>query len=75
MEFAAKRLTATATAVRATTSQRCTQCRMEALVLNRRHVSPPHFGDALVTEYYACDCCDAEFQFSPLSVRWKPVYN
>ncbi len=76
MDFAARHHTAAATATRvATTSHRCPQCRMEALVLNRRHVSPARLGDALTTEYYACDCCDAEFQYSPLAGRWKPLYN
>ena len=56
-------------------THRCPQCRVEALVLSRRHVSPARLGEAMVTEYYDCDCCDAQFQFAPAENRWKPVYN
>jgi hypothetical protein len=51
----------------------CPQCRSEALVLHRRHVSPERLGTPLVTEYYDCECCDARFQYSPAEDRWKPV--
>jgi hypothetical protein len=54
---------------------RCPQCREQALVLHRRHVSPPRLGAMLVTEYYDCDCCDARYQFSPADNRWRPVYQ
>ena len=57
------------------TARRCPQCRVEALALNRRHVSPDRLGQAIVTEYYACDFCDAEFQYSPAAERWKPLYT
>lgn len=53
----------------------CPQCRQESLVLTRRHVSPPRFGPALVTEYYDCDCCDAQYQYSPSDDRWRPIYQ
>lgn len=55
--------------------QTCPQCRERSLVMQRRHVSPPRLGTALVTEYYDCDCCDARYQYSPASGRWKPVYQ
>jgi hypothetical protein len=53
----------------------CPQCRTEALVLNRRHVSPERLGTPLVTEYYECECCDARYQYSPADDRWKPIYS
>ena len=52
---------------------RCPQCRERALVLHHRHVSPPHLGVSLVTEYYDCDFCDARYQFSPAENRWRPI--
>ncbi len=55
------------------TTQRCPQCREQALVLHHRHVSPARLGTSLVTEYYSCDCCDARYQFSPSQNRWKQV--
>jgi hypothetical protein len=51
----------------------CPQCRTEALVLSRRHVSPERLGTPLVTEYYLCECCDARFQYSPAQDRWKQL--
>ena len=54
-----------------TGTHRCPQCREEALVLSRRHVSPARLGAALVTEYWECDCCDAHYQFSPAENRWR----
>ena len=54
---------------------RCPQCRERALVLDKRHISPPRLGAALVTEYYDCDCCDARYQFSPADNRWRPMYQ
>jgi C4-type Zn-finger protein len=59
----------------ATSEHRCPQCREDALVLQRRHVSPPQFGPTTVTEYYDCDYCDARFQYSPASHRWRPIYQ
>ena len=53
---------------------RCPQCRERALVLQKRHASPPRLGPTLITEYYDCDCCDARYQFSPAENRWRPVY-
>jgi len=52
---------------------RCPQCRADALVLNRRHVSPPAWGLPVVTEYYDCDFCEARFTYSPAENRWKPI--
>ena len=52
---------------------KCPQCREQALVLQRRHVSPARLGAALVTEYYECDFCDARYQFSPADNRWRPL--
>jgi len=52
---------------------RCPQCREQALVLHRRHVSPPRLGASQVTEYWTCDCCDASYQFSPAADRWRPL--
>jgi hypothetical protein len=54
-------------------THRCPQCRQEALVLHRRHVSPATLGTQLVTEYWDCDCCDARYQFSPTDGRWRPI--
>lgn len=51
----------------------CPQCRQRTLLLKRRHVSPAHLGDPMVTEYYECDFCEANFQYSPAAGRWKPV--
>jgi hypothetical protein len=55
--------------------RQCPQCREDALVLHRRHVSPAHLGPPLITEFYGCDCCDARYQFSPAENRWRPVYQ
>jgi len=61
---------------RATGSARqCPQCRENALVLHRRHVSPAHLGTPLVTEFYGCDCCDARYQYTPAEKRWRPSYQ
>jgi len=54
-------------------TRRGPQCRTEALVMRRRHVSPPRWGAPLVTEYYDCEYCDASYQFSPADNRWRPV--
>ena len=54
---------------------KCPQCGTEALVMQRRHVSPPRLGAPLVTEYYDCDFCEASYQFSPATNRWKPIYQ
>ena len=56
-------------------AQRCPQCHEQALVLHRRHVSPPRLGAPLVTEYYDCDFCDARYQFTPAENRWRPIYQ
>ena len=56
-------------------ARQCPQCRNDALVLQRRHVSPAHLGTPLVTEFYGCDCCDARYQFSPAENRWRPIYQ
>jgi hypothetical protein len=56
-------------------ARQCPQCRAEALVLLRRHVSPPRLGPPLVTEYYECECCDARYQYSPATNRWRPTYR
>lgn len=56
-------------------ARQCPQCRQDALVLDRRHVSPASMGAPLVTEFYGCDCCDARYQFSPAQNRWKPIYQ
>ena len=56
-------------------ARECPQCRTDALVLHRRHVSPAHLGAPLITEFYGCDCCDAKFQYSPAENRWRPSYQ
>jgi len=56
-------------------TRKCPQCRTEALVMQRRYVSPPSWGNPVVTEYYDCDYCDASYQFSPAENRWKPIYQ
>jgi hypothetical protein len=56
-------------------ARQCPQCRTDALVLHKRHVSPARLGPPLVTEYYGCECCDARYQYSPAENRWKPVYQ
>lgn len=55
--------------------RQCPQCRADALILLRRHVSPERLGPPLVTEYYECDACDCRYQYSPATNRWKPVYQ
>jgi hypothetical protein len=72
MEFAVPHGTARHTG---SAAHRCPRCREQALMLDRRHVSPARLGPALVTEYWDCDCCDARFQFSPAENRWRPVYH
>jgi hypothetical protein len=72
MDFASRHRAGSGAAQRAS-SHRCPQCRVEALVLTRRHVSPPRLGDPLVTEYYECNYCDSRFQYSPASDKWKPL--
>ena len=62
-----------ADAAKPTSSHRCPQCRLEALVLSRRHVSPPRLGEELVTEYYECNYCDAKYKYSPAEDKWRPV--
>lgn len=54
-------------------SHRCPQCRENALMLQRRHVSPARLGEPLVTEFYDCDCCDAQFKYSPAIDSWRPL--
>jgi hypothetical protein len=56
-------------------ARQCPQCRTDALILLRRHVSPARLGTPLVTEYYECECCDSQYQFSPASGSWKPIYQ
>lgn len=56
-------------------THRCPQCRENALVLDRRHESPVRLGTSLVTEYYDCDYCDARYQYTPATNRWRPVYQ
>ena len=56
-------------------AHRCPQCRTDALVMSRRHVSPPQWGAPVVTEYYECDYCDSRFTYSPAENRWKPIYQ
>jgi hypothetical protein len=51
----------------------CPQCRTQALIMQRRYVSPPAWGPPVVTEYYDCDFCEASYQFSPAENRWKPL--
>ena len=55
-------------------TRRCPQCREATLVMRHRHVSPSRLGVQLVTEYYDCDFCDAQYQYSPETDRWKPIY-
>jgi hypothetical protein len=57
------------------TTRQCPQCRADALILLRRHVSPPRLGAPLVTEYYECDCCDSRYKYSPATDRWRPDYQ
>jgi hypothetical protein len=52
-------------------NHRCPQCRTEALVMRRRHLSSPGWGEPMLTEYYDCDYCDARFSYSPGDGRWK----
>jgi hypothetical protein len=42
-------------------------------MLQRRHVSPARMGEPLVTEYYECDSCDAQYKYSPAEDRWQAV--
>ena len=56
-------------------ARQCPQCRAEALILLRRHVSPARLGAPLVTEYYECERCDTSYQYSPATNRWRPVYQ
>jgi hypothetical protein len=74
MDFAVRQVTQERN-TSTTAAHRCPQCREQALVLHRRHVSPPRLGAALVTEFYDCDCCDARYQFSPADNRWRPIYQ
>lgn len=74
MEFAVRQPQAVSSATRkADGHHRCPQCRQEALVLNRRHVSPVRLGPSLTTEYYDCASCDARYQYTPATNRWRPV--
>lgn len=52
-------------------TRRCLHCHTEALVMQRRHVSAPAWGEPIVTEYYGCEYCEAEYSYSPASSRWK----
>ena len=54
-------------------SHKCPQCHEQALMLQRRHVSPARLGEPLVTEYYDCDCCDARYKYSPDDNRWREL--
>ena len=71
MEFAKRQPVARAKVT--PSSHRCPQCREQALMLQRRHVSPDRLGTPLVTEYYDCDCCDARFKYSPADNRWREL--
>jgi hypothetical protein len=73
MEFAVRHLSERSSA--ATSAHRCPQCREQALVLHRRHVSPARLGRPLVTEYWDCEFCDASYQFTPAENRWRPIYQ
>lgn len=69
MEFAVRQMSERAH--HAPSAQRCTVCCEHALMLQRRHVSPARWGDAVVTEFYECDCCDTRYAFSPADKRWR----
>ena len=71
MEFAVRQPAGRARV--APSTHRCPQCHEQALMLQRRHVSPARLGEPLVTEFYDCDCCDASYKFSPAENRWRPV--
>jgi hypothetical protein len=60
-----------ATMIRPT--RRCLECRTEALVMRRRHMSPPGWGEPVITEYYDCDYCEAQYSYSPATRRWKRI--
>ena len=75
MEIAVRRSSLEARVQRTHTSRKCPQCRTEALVMHRRHVSPARLGPTLVTEYYDCEFCEAQFQYSPAEDRWRPIYQ
>lgn len=75
MDFAVRQSDTRGSLVAPAAAHACPQCRQVALVLTRRHVSPPSLGPAVVTEYYDCDCCDARYQFSPAHERWRPIYQ
>jgi uncharacterized protein with PIN domain len=49
---------------------RCTRCR-EELQLVRRHTSPIRLGTPVITDFYECPACDAEFAFSPATGKWR----
>ena len=50
----------------AAAAHRCPQCRETALVLHKRHVSPPRLGAALVTEYYVDIIVGPSFEGPPV---------
>ena len=56
-------------------ARQCPQCRTDALILLRRHVSPARLGAQVVTEYYECERCESQYQYSPATDRWKPIYQ
>jgi len=56
-------------------ARQCPQCRTAALILLRRHVSPARLGAPMVTEYYECERCESQYQYSPATDRWKPIYQ
>jgi hypothetical protein len=46
---------------------------MDTLIMRRRHVSSPGWGEPVVTEYYECDYCETRYSYSPASGEWKIV--
>jgi hypothetical protein len=54
-------------------THRCPQCRTDALIMSRRYISAPGWGEPVLTEYYDCDFCDARYSYSPADARWKRI--
>ena len=48
---------------------RCPYC-AERLVLRRAQLSPPAWGALLITEWYSCIGCEAQYAYSPIDKRW-----